>query len=195
MYTATRVTDIKNKSVEQLKNLRDLGIREISLGVESGDDWTLERISKGYRAADILEQCRKLEEAGIRYWVTFLNGVAGKSHSRDHAIHSAEVFNQLHPMVVGTGGLTLFSGTPLLAEAEKGDFDPLDEKGLMEELLLFLETLECDSRLITHHTISMDLNDDNFLSQKPKILSALRDGIAHLDMDVLARRRSNKLTL
>lgn len=75
--------------VEELKKLRDLGIREISLGVESGDDWTLDRIQKGYHASDILEQCKKLEEAGIDYWVTFLNGVAGRSHSREHAIHSA----------------------------------------------------------------------------------------------------------
>ena len=133
MYTATRVSDLKNKSVEQLKRLRDLGIREISLGVESGDDWTLDRINKGYHSSDILEQCKKLEEAGIDYWVTFLNGVAGRSHSREHAIHSAEVFNQLHPMVVGTGGLTLFPGTPLLEEANRGEFDPLDEKELCKD--------------------------------------------------------------
>ena len=59
-------------------------MREISLGVESGDDWTLDRIHKGYHAEDILEQCHKLEEAGIDYWMTFLNGVAGRSHSREH---------------------------------------------------------------------------------------------------------------
>lgn len=195
MYTATRVSDLKNKSVEELKKLRELGIREISLGVESGDDLTLDRINKGYHASDILEQCKKLEEAGIDYWVTFLNGVAGRSHSREHAIHSAEIFNQLHPMVVGTGGLTLFPGTPLLEEANRGEFDPLEEKELMEELLLFLETLECDCRLITHHTVSMDLNDDDFLSQKNQIIAALKNGIEHFDMEVLSRRRQNKRTL
>ena len=52
-----------------------MGLREISLGIESGDDWTLERINKGYTSADILEQCHKLEDAGIDYWMTFLNGV------------------------------------------------------------------------------------------------------------------------
>lgn len=77
MYTATRVSDLKSKSVEELKKLRELGIREISFGVESGDDWTLARIHKSYHASDILEQCKKLEEAEIDYWVTFLNGVAG----------------------------------------------------------------------------------------------------------------------
>ena len=45
-------------------------------------------VSMGYHAEDILEQCNKLEEADIDYWMTFLNGVAGRSHSREHAIHS-----------------------------------------------------------------------------------------------------------
>lgn len=78
-----------NKTVEQLKSLKELGMKEISLGVESGDDWTPERINKGYRSEDILEQCHKLETAGIDYWMTFLNGVAGKEHSIDHAVNSA----------------------------------------------------------------------------------------------------------
>ncbi len=36
IYLAGRVTDLKNKTVEELKKLKDLGMREISLGVESG---------------------------------------------------------------------------------------------------------------------------------------------------------------
>lgn len=36
--------------------MRELGVKEISLGVESGDDWTLDRIKKGYHASDIIEQ-------------------------------------------------------------------------------------------------------------------------------------------
>ena len=37
VYLAGRVTDLKNKTVEELRKLKDLGMREISLGVESGD--------------------------------------------------------------------------------------------------------------------------------------------------------------
>lgn len=46
IYAQTRVSDLKNKSVEELESLKELGLREISLGVESGDDWTLKRINK-----------------------------------------------------------------------------------------------------------------------------------------------------
>ena len=196
IYASTRVTDIQNKTVDELRKLKDLGLREISLGVESGDDWTLERINKGYRAADILEQCRKLEEAGIDYWMTFLNGVAGRSHSREHAIHSAQIFSQCKPMLVGTGGLTLFPGTPLKDEAERGAFDPLSEKEMLEELKLFVEHLNCDCSFITHHTVSgRNLSGPHFLQRKENIIAALDHEIRHGDLDAMAAMRRNKRTL
>ncbi len=191
MYAATRVDDIKNKTIEQLKALRDIGVDEISLGVESGDDWTLQRVNKGYTAQDILEQCHKLEEAGIRYWMTFLNGVAGREHSHDHAVHSAEIFNQCHPMLVGTGGLTLFPGTPLLEEAGRGEFTPLDEREMMQELHTFLQHLTCDCELNTHHTSTLHLTGP-FLPRKQQLLDALQDAIDHADIDALARVRQHK---
>lgn len=191
MYTATRVSDLKNKSVDELRRLREVGLNEISLGVESGDDWTLQRINKGYSAQDILEQCHKLEEAGIAYWMTFLNGVAGREHSHEHAVNSALIFNQCKPMLVGTGGLTLFPGTPLLEEAQRGEFTPLTEQELMEELKTFLELLTCDCELNTHHTSSLYLSGP-FLPRKKQILDALQDAIDHADLDAMAARRANK---
>ncbi len=192
VYTATRVTDISNKTVDQLKHLRDLGLREISLGVESGDDWTLDRVNKGYHAEDIVRECTKLEDAGIDYWMSFLNGIGGRSHWREHALHSAEVFSQLNPKVVGTGGLTLFPDTDLFSEANAGTFDPLDEKGLMEELLLFVENLDFRGRFITHHTSSVDLNTMDFGRDKKRIVRALGDEIEHGDLDLMTRIRSMK---
>lgn len=196
MTMAARVTNVMNKSVEELKNLREKGMVEVNLGVESGDDWTLERIEKGYRASDILEQCRKLDEAGISYWMTFLNGVAGRSHSHEHAVNSAKIFSQCHPSVIGTGGLTLFPGTPLLEEARRGEFDPLSEKEMLIELKTFVENLACDSAFITHHTISgVNLTGPDFLGRKEKIVAALGSVISNGDMDRLAAIRGSKRNL
>ena len=195
-YTAGRVTDLRNKSVEQLRSLRDLGMNEISLGTESGDDWTLDRVHKGYHAEDIIEQCAKLDEAGIRYWHTFLNGVAGRLHTREHAINSAKVFSQTNPMVVGTGGLTLFPGTPLLDEANHGEFDPLSEREMLEEVLLFVENLTCDCTFITHHTIGGEnLTGPDFLGRKDAVIAALRDQIDNGDLGGMARVRAMKRSL
>ena len=192
IYAATRVSDIKNKTVEQLRKLKEIGVNEISLGVESGDDWTLQRINKGYTSQDILEQCHKLDEAGIAYWMTFLNGVAGREHSHEHAVNSALIFNQCRPMLVGSGGLTLFPGTPLLEEAERGEFTPLDERELMQELKTFLELLTCDCEVNTHHTSSLRVITGPFLPRKQQILDALQEAIDHADIDAMTHHRQQK---
>ncbi len=195
IYTQGRVTDLTNKTVAQLKHLVQLGLREVSIGIESGDDWTLKRINKGYQAKDILEQCHKLEDAGMAYWMTFLNGVAGREHSHEHALNSAKIFSQCKPMLVGTGGLTLFPGTPLLEEAKQGKFEPLSEKEMLIELKTFVENLTCDCIFNTHHTSGIDLTGPNFLARKPQIIAALEEQIEHGDMDQLATKRKRKQTL
>lgn len=91
--------------------------------------------------------------------------------------------SELHPKVVGTGGLTLFPDTVLFGESREGLFEPLDEKGLMEELLLFVENLDFGGRFITHHTSSMDLNTMDFGRDKGKITEALRYEIEHGDIE------------
>lgn len=192
MTMAARVDNIRDKSVEELKILKDKGILELNLGAESGDDETLKSVNKGYGSKDIIEQCEKLDKSGIDYWLTFLNGIGGVELSKQHALNSAKIFSQANPTVVGTGGLVLFEGTGLLALYKKGIFHPLAEKELMQELLLFIENLDFDGRFITHHTVSMDLNNVNFKQNKEKIIKILQKGIDNLDMDMLTKIRNNK---
>jgi len=196
IYAATRVTDISNKTVEQLKHLKELGLREISLGVESGDDWTLDRVNRGYHAGDIIEQCANLKETVIDFWMTFLSWAVVREHSLEHAVNSAKIFSQCGPMLVGTDGLVLFPGTPLLDEAERGKFTPLSEKEMLIELKTFVENLTCDCTFITHHTVSgKNLTGPDFLRRKESIVAALDHEIQHGNLDMMAAIRRNKRTL
>ena len=99
-------------------------------------------------------------------------------------------------MLVDTGGLTLFPGTPLLEEAQRGEFSPLSEKEMLEELKLFVENLTCDCSFITHHTITgANLTGANFLHRKDNIIAALDREIRHGDMDIYAAIRNRKVSL
>ena len=115
---------------------------------------------------------------------------------RTEVLVSAEVFIQCHPMVVGTGGLVLFPGTPLLEEAERGEFSPLSEQEMLVELKTFVERLTCDCSFITHHTVSgVNLTGPNFLAGKEKIVAALDHEIRHGDLDRMAAIRRSKQSL
>ena len=94
------IRDIKDKEVWQLRKLRAMGINGLSIGTESGDDDTLALAGKGYTAADILEQCRKLDEAGIEYYFVYMTGLAGKGRGYHNAVNSAKLFSRLNPYFI-----------------------------------------------------------------------------------------------
>ena len=79
--------------------------------------------------------------------------------------------------------------------SQRGEFTPLTEKEMMEELKTFVENLDIDAYFMTHHTSSMNLSGPNFLSRKKQILDDLQYGIDNFDMNELSSFRTNKKTL
>ncbi len=144
------IRDIKDKNVYQLKKLRAMGINGISIGTESGDDTTLALANKGYTAADIVEQCRKLDEAGIEYYFVYMTGLAGKGGGYRNAVNSAKLFSQLNPYFITADSLTLFPDTELYSMAQQGKFIPASEKERIEELQVFTENLQIRTHLFAN---------------------------------------------
>lgn len=140
------IRDIKNKEVWQLRKLRAMGVNGLSIGTESGDDDALALAGKGYTSRDILEQCRKLDDAGIEYYFVYMTGLSGKGAGTRNAVNSAEIFNQLNPYFIHVDSLTLFPETELYTLAKEGKFIPAGEKERLREL----QTLIRHLRLRTH---------------------------------------------
>ena len=127
-------------SYENLK-LRAMGINGLTIGTESGDDDTLALAGKGYTAADILEQCWKLDEAGIEYYFVYMTGLAGKGRGYWNAVNSARLFSRLNPYFISVDSLTLFPDTELYRMEREGKFTPAGEKERIEELQVFIKNL------------------------------------------------------
>lgn len=141
------IRDIRDKEVWQLKKLRAMGINGLTIGTESGDDGTLALAGKGYTEADILEQCRKLDEAGIEYYFVYMTGLAGKGKGQWNAINSAKLFSQLNPYFISVDSLTLFPDTELYRMAWEGKFIPAGEKERLQELQVFIQNLQIRTHL------------------------------------------------
>lgn len=71
--------NLRKKSVAELKELADAGLKIAYVGAESGDDDVLAKVSKGETFATTCEALLKLGEAGITRSVMILNGLGGKS--------------------------------------------------------------------------------------------------------------------
>lgn len=146
-----RVTDIAPKSVEELKNLRHMKLDGINIGMETAHDPTLERMNKGYRAADILAQLSKLDEAGIRYNLFYLNGLGGKGMGGENAMATANVINKLHPCIINIVSLTLFPESKLYQEVIDGTYEEEPEIERLIETRTLIERLKIKVNILGHH--------------------------------------------
>lgn len=146
-----RVTDIAPKSVEELKNLRHMKLDSINIGMETAHDPTLERMNKGYHASDILAQLSKLDEAGIRYNLFYLNGLGGKGRGVESAEATAEVVNRLHPCIINIVSLTVFPESRLYQEILDGTYEEEPEVERLIETRTLVERLNIKVNLLGRH--------------------------------------------
>lgn len=96
-------------------------LRRAAVQVQAGDDDALSFMRKGYTAADVVEQCARLDAAGIGYAFFYLVGVSGKGRGVVGAKKSAAVFNKANPWLVAANMLTVFPDSELYSEIERGN--------------------------------------------------------------------------
>lgn len=186
-----RISDIKPKTIEELKNLRHLGFDSISIGTESGDDDTLAVMNKGYTANDIIEQCKKLEEANIRYNFVYLTGLAGKDKGEQNAINTAHVFNQLHPFTINIVSLTVFPESELYEEIQRGNFAEATEHERLLELKTFISRL-CIETTLLGNTVSNTVPFIGMIpNDKVRLLNELDLAIKNLKEEELRQYRDS----
>ena len=73
--------DILRLSVEQLKELKDLNLSLLFIGLESGDPEILESIGKGATPEEMIAAGQKVKEADISLSVTVILGIGGTEES------------------------------------------------------------------------------------------------------------------
>lgn len=188
-----RITDIKTKTVEQLKDLHRLGYDRISIGTESGDDITLTEMRKGYIAQDIVEQCHKLEEAGIEYNLVYLTGLAGKGNGQRNASATAQVFSQLRPFILNIVSLTIFPGSDLHDEMRDGLYIESSEHERLDELKTLIANLMPDTPVtILANTVSNPVPITGLLPKdRDYMLHELQVTLEHAQEDELKTYRKS----
>ncbi len=125
---------ILRKTPEELRELRDLGLGIVYLGLESGDPEVLKDIHKGAGPEGMIEAGRKVRAAGIKLSVTVLLGIAGRQRSLQHARATGEVLSAMDPNYVGALTLMLLPNTELGQEAREGRFELMEPPELLAEL-------------------------------------------------------------
>lgn len=169
--------NLQRKSVAELRELADAGLKLAYLGAESGDDQVLQRVNKGETHASTLDALEKLGAAGIQRSVMILNGLGGETLSDAHADASARLINAAQPEYLATLVVTL-AGDGARLRAAWPDWQALTQVGLFREMERFLSALELERTVFrSDHASNWLVLKGTLGADKPRLLAQLRAAI------------------
>jgi len=139
--------NLRNKTVDDLRELRAKGLSLLYVGCETGDDELLELIEKGETFDSSLDALQKMKAADIKSSVMVLNGLGGPELSERHAINSARLMNAAQPDYLSTLVVELANGTQRFTKHFGDRWRKLNKLELFREMEVFLEHLELNSTI------------------------------------------------
>ncbi|MGB5286426.1 MAG: radical SAM protein [Polyangiales bacterium] len=144
--------NVNEKSPEELRRLRELGLSLLYMGPETGDDITFKRIAKGSNFEEHVEAARRAHDAGMQISAIFLLGAAGTERSAEHAAGSAKLITAMNPEFVSALTLTVIPGTPIAKMQAQGKFTLPSVTRMLEELrTIVAEASPTDAVFRTNH--------------------------------------------
>lgn len=166
---------ILNKSLEELKGLKALGLSMIYMGVESGDDEVLEDINKGVSSHDLIKAAKRVKASNILLSVTVIAGIGGKEKSNNHAIRTGEVISRMSPDYFGILTLMIEEGTKLHSKIISKEFELLNDKDILNEIKLLIENIEVNETIVfrCNHASNYISLRGNLPEDKEKLLNQI----------------------
>ena len=137
--TYGRATDVIRKTDEELRELKEHGLKMVYIGAESGSQKILDKVKKGETREELIEGVQRLEKAGIKTSVTFISGLAGPEDWEEHAIETGKMIAEMNASYVSLLTLMLQPPAPLLEDYQQGKFKLLTPEEVLAETCLMLQ--------------------------------------------------------
>ncbi len=158
---------LTTKSVENLQQLKDLKLRILYFGLESGDPQTLQLANKHFHPETMLDLCHKAQTAGLKLSVTAILGLAGRLRSSEHALATAAWINDLSPQYFSL--LTMFRRHN---DAYFKLIDPLSHGEVLQEALLITRHLNPQRTILRSNHVSNILHlEGSYPKDREKIIA------------------------
>ncbi len=148
-------------------------------------------MNKGYAARDIIEQCARLDAAGISYAFFYLVGIAGKGHGLEGARRTAAVVNQTRPWLIGANMLTVYESSELYREIAAGNWQEAVEVEKYEEVKELVGALAIPTEFAMLGASNPVMLQGRLPEQREQILTALDSIITDIGEERLRNYRTN----
>jgi len=141
--------NILKKTSEELQKMHEAGLDMLYLGIESGSDTVLKKVTKGAIAKTIIKSVNKAKDAGYIMSCMIILGLGGRTYSKEHIKGTAEVINSCSPNYVGALTLYLENGIKQEFLEKFGEpFIQLNDGEALEELYDLISQIHTKEEII-----------------------------------------------
>jgi radical SAM superfamily enzyme YgiQ (UPF0313 family) len=170
--------NLLQKKDDELDRLRSAGLGMFYIGVETGNDLLLKKITKGATSKGIIESCRRAKRCGYILSCMIILGIGGKSYTHEHTRDTARVINEIIPNYLGALTLHLEEGiyNEFMTKFNE-PFVPLEDIDILNELERLISNINVSTPVIfrANHASNVYSLGGTFPQDKEKLLSLVSD--------------------
>jgi len=177
--------NLLQKSYDDLKQLNGRGLNMFYVGIETGHDVVLKKITKGATAKSIVDACRRAKKSGFILSCMVILGIGGKKYSIEHITQTAKVVSEVSPDFLAALTLILEDGVYDEFMQKFGEkFEPLDDTSVLEELEILVSKINPSTPMIfrANHASNVYSIGGNLPEDKDKILSLIKSLRGHPEL-------------
>ncbi len=177
--------NILQKKDDELKEIRTAGLDMLYVGIESGNDIVLKKVTKGATYKTILQACQKAKRHGYILSCMVILGLGGKTYTEEHISDTARILSETSPDYVGALTLHLEEGIYHEFMDKFGEpFKPLDDLDILDELEKLVGNLNPNRQVIfrANHASNVYSIGGTLPEDKDKLLDLIKRLKSHPDM-------------
>jgi radical SAM superfamily enzyme YgiQ (UPF0313 family) len=169
--------NLLQKTDEELTSLKKSGLDMVYLGIESGNNTILKKVTKGATSETIIKSCKKAKKNGFILSCMIILGLGGKKYSDHHAADTSSVISQIEPDYLGA--LTLYMEPNIEKEFYakfKEPFQPLEDLEILSEMEALVSNIDVQGQVIfrANHASNVYSIGGTLPQDKDKILEKIR---------------------
>ena len=135
--------NILQKKDTELQLLRQAGLSMLYIGIESGNDLVLRRITKGASQSQIIQSCKKAKDHGFTLSCMIILGIGGRTYSMQHIVDTARIVSEISPNYLAALTLSLEQGVyDEFMDKYSNQFEPLDDLEILKELDILISGID-----------------------------------------------------
>ena len=141
--------NLLKKTPEELNMMNKAGLDRLYLGIETGNDIILKKVTKGATQKTMIKACNKAKDAGYSLSCMVILGLGGSKYTKENAVDTAKVINAIQPDYVGALTLYLENGikNEFLTKFE-GEFERLTDSQAIDELEQLISEIDVSDEIV-----------------------------------------------